>query len=114
MSEAPPAVSAMIDGASVQLDVRVDGNFSVIANTNEPNRIRTGLIATHFGHAWTKDQRQQFGRYVHTLSAASIVGAVGYWHSTQLWTVSAVFNVAMLCVWFVLLFYADMDSMNGE
>ncbi|TDN59044.1 hypothetical protein [Paraburkholderia sp. BL10I2N1] len=113
-SEAPPVVSAMLNGGPVRLDARVDGSFSVTPARLEQKKPRTGFISAHVGHAWTKDQRQQFGRFAHTLSAASIVGAVGYWHSTQVWTFTAVFDVAILFVWFVLLFYAGMDTMNGE
>ena len=107
-------MSANIDGATVPLGERVDSSFSVAPVRQSRKKLRSWPIPSNFGRAWTKDQRQQFGRFAHTLSAASIVGAVGYWHSTQVWTVAAAANVALLLVLFVLLFSAGMDSMNGE
>ena len=113
-SEAPPAVTAEIDGASLRLDARVDGTFSVSRESVMPDEPHVRPRLFKVGHSWNKDQRQQFGRFAHTLSAASIAGAVGYWHSLQVWTVSAALSIAILLVLFVILFLAGMDSMNGE
>lgn len=114
MSEAPPAVTATIDGASVRLDARVDGTFSVSRESVPPKKPASVFRRLNPGHSWSKDQRQQFGRFAHTLSAASAVGAIGYGHSTTVWTLAAAFNVSVLVVLFVLLFLLGMDSMNGE
>jgi hypothetical protein len=114
VTEAPPEVTATIDGVPVVLQQCTDGCFSVEFATHEQPKQGPGFLLRRIGHEWSEDQRQQFGRYAHTLSAASIVGAVGYWHSTQVWTATAVFNIAMLVVFFVILFLAGMDSMNGE
>lgn len=114
ISEAPPAVTVEIDGASLRLDARVDGTFSVSRESAQPKKPAAGFRRFNPGHSWSKDQRQQFGRFAHTLSAASAVGAIGYGHSTTLWTLAAAFNVSVLVVLFVLLFFIGMDSMNGE
>ncbi|MEZ0606261.1 hypothetical protein ACAX43_29660 [Paraburkholderia sp. IW21] len=113
-SEAPPAVTAMIGGVSVHLDARVDGTFSVSRESASAKKSRSRFRLFNFGHSWSKDQRQQFGRFAHTLSAASAAGAVGYGHSITVWTLAAVFNVSALVVLFVVLFLRGMDSMNGE
>ncbi|MEM5440574.1 hypothetical protein, partial [Paraburkholderia diazotrophica] len=91
VSEAPPAVSAVIDGATVQLDSRVDGGFSVgdaIGVVGKEDGF-IGLVLQLFLNP-TKDQRQQLGRFCHTLAAAALLGAVGVWHSTQVWTLADV------------------------
>jgi hypothetical protein len=62
----------------------------------------------------TRDQRQQLGRFCHSVSVAALAGAVGLWHSTTNWTFSNVFNEAVLTVVFLLAFYEGMVSMNGE
>lgn len=113
-SEAPPVVTAVIGGASVRLDARVDGTFSVSRESVSPKKRRSGFRLVNLGHSWSKDQRQQFGRFAHTLSAASAAGAIGYGHSITVWSLAAVFNVSVLVVLFVLLFFIGMDSMNGE
>ncbi|CAB3804967.1 hypothetical protein LMG28688_06077 [Paraburkholderia caffeinitolerans] len=79
-----------------------------------PTTPRSIIPFSRFGHAWSKEQRQQFGRFAHTLSAASIVGAIGYGHATTNWGVSAVLNEGVLLFLFVILFSRGMDSMNGE
>ncbi|MFL9995283.1 hypothetical protein PQR34_32200 [Paraburkholderia sediminicola] len=113
-SEAPPAVTAEIDGASLRLDARVDGTFSVSRESLALKKPVSGFRLLNLGNSWSKDQRQQFGRFAHTLSAASAVGAIGYGHSTTVWTLAAAFNVSVLVVLFVVLFFIGMDSMNGE
>jgi hypothetical protein len=114
ISEAPPAVSAVIDGATVELDIRTDGSFSVgdvIGAGKEDSLI--GLLLQPFLNP-TKDQRQQVGRFCHTLAAAAFLGAVGVWHSTQVWTVADVKLEASLVASFVLTFIQGMISIKGE
>ncbi|RQS11591.1 hypothetical protein [Burkholderia sp. Bp8998] len=113
-TEAPPTAFASIDGVEVEVEPCVDGTFTVTGEAPADEPARHGFIATHVGHAWSKDQRQQFGRYVHTLSAAALAGAVGLWHSTSSWSPVAVFNVVILVLFAVVLFLAGMDSMNGD
>jgi hypothetical protein len=113
-TEAPPEVTATIEGVLVVLHQRTDGCFSVEFSTDEQPKQHPGFLLRLIGHEWSKDQRQQFGRYVHTLSAASIVGAVGYWHSLHSWATESVLSMAALLILFVVLFFTGMDSMNGD
>lgn len=115
-TEAPPVVNAVIDGLEAPLDHRVDGSFAVCAadapNTEQQVDRKRTLI--RLGKAWSKDQRQQFGRFCHGLTVASLAGFVGYWHSTSSWTGAAILNEAALAAIIVLTFTEGMDSMNGE
>jgi hypothetical protein len=62
----------------------------------------------------SKEQRQQNGRYLHTLSAASIGGAAASWHAAlgQGW--DAFVLPGFLAIAGVLLWYAGIWSMEGE
>ncbi|RKT10606.1 hypothetical protein B0G69_8036 [Paraburkholderia sp. RAU2J] len=111
-TEAPPVVIALIDGLDVPLDHRVDGSFSVSDTVVSNVDRKRSLI--RLGKAWSKDQRQQFGRFCHALTVASLAGFVGYWHSTSSWTGAAILNEAALGAIIVLTFIEGMDSMNGE
>ncbi|MFM0197255.1 hypothetical protein PQQ65_29535 [Paraburkholderia strydomiana] len=110
-SEAPPVVTALIDGLDAPLDHCVDGSFSVRASVTNVGRKRS---LTWLGKAWSKDQRQQFGRFCHALTVASLVGVVGYWHSTSTWTWGAILNEAALTAIIVLTFIVGMFTMDGE
>jgi hypothetical protein len=114
VTESPPEVTATIDGAFAVLRQVTDGSFKVESRPIEAEKRHPGLVLRVIGHEWTKEQRQQFGRYVHTLSAASIAGAVGYWHAVPRWTIEAVLSEAALLLLFVVLFFTGMDSMNGD
>jgi hypothetical protein len=114
-TEAPPLVTAIIDGQEVELDRRLDGAFSaslIAGDQDAPRGVWARLVA--MVQAPTKDQRQQFGRFCHSVAVASLAGAVGYWHSTDHWDFQAVFNEAVLIVAFVLTFYQGLASMKGE
>ncbi|MEI7296991.1 hypothetical protein WCQ02_33100 [Paraburkholderia tropica] len=111
-TEVPPRLMVVISGERYAL-VHQAGEFrrgDAIARMPTQPLLPFG----NFGHAWNKDQRQQFGRFAHTLSAASIAGAAGFWHSTTVWTFTAVADVVVLVFLFVILFLRGMDSMNGE
>jgi hypothetical protein len=62
----------------------------------------------------TKDQRQQNGRLLHTLSAASIVGAVGYAHSASSWDLLTAVNTIALAAIGLVLWYCGYFNMKGE
>ncbi|MCX5545487.1 hypothetical protein M3A49_39710 [Paraburkholderia sp. CNPSo 3076] len=111
-TEAPPRLTVLVGGAR-HLLIHDRAEFKrgeVIA----PTIPRSVIPFSRFGHAWSKEQRQQFGRFAHTLSAASIVGAIGYGHTTTTWGFSEVLNEGVLIFLFVILFSRGMDSMNGE
>lgn len=114
ITEAPPAVSAIIDGATVQLDGGTDGGFEISETLvpMKPAGIVLRLIQPFT--APTKDQRQQFGRFCHAIATAAFLGAVGVWHSTQVWTPENVKLEASLVLGFVITFVRGMHSMKGE
>jgi len=111
-TEAPPRITACIDDA--RLPVASPGEQFIVREIVSESQPHSYLPFLRLGHTWSKEQRHQFGRFSHTLSAASIVGAVGYWHSTATWTIAAALNEAALVFLFVILFLRGMDSMNGE
>ncbi|NVH76325.1 hypothetical protein FSB08_28290 [Paraburkholderia sp. JPY432] len=115
-TEAPRTIIVRIDGKEAVLDQRVDGSFSVEVPDVSDAALKdeSRLMPVRFGRAWSKDQRQQFGRFCHSLTVASLAGFVGYWHSTTDWTSTAVLNEAALAAIIVLTFVVGMDSMNGE
>jgi hypothetical protein len=117
VSEAPPVISGRAAGRSLILEANADGTLHVTATTVD-------LGESELGGLWsrlvalvkspTKEQRQQFGRFMHTLSAASLIGTIGFWHSTSNWTAINILSEVNLMLAFVLTFYVGMVSMNGE
>ncbi|MEM5314160.1 hypothetical protein [Paraburkholderia sp. JHI869] len=114
VTEAPPEVTATCRGQTVSLKSMKDGNF-ILAQGEVIHSSPT--VAGQIRHLFrnpTKDQRQQFGRFLHTLSAGSVIGAVGFWHSTTQWTFQNAFAEANLCFAGVILFYIGILCMDGE
>lgn len=62
----------------------------------------------------TKDQRQQNARFLHTLSAASVGGLVGYVHAASTLDFTTVAGTAILAVVAILLWYVGFIGMKGE
>ncbi len=79
-------------------------------------RTRRGLLV----QAWraasepTKEQRQQSGRFAHTLSAAAVIGAAGYLGINLTWSVRAVTDVISLVGIGVVLFFAGAILSKGD
>ncbi|MGF6915926.1 hypothetical protein [Paraburkholderia sp. 40] len=113
VSEAPPAVSAVIDGTTMQLDSRIDGTFSVGDEIATGRDSAVKVLLQPFLDP-SNDQRQQFGRFCHTLAAAAFLGAVGVWHSTQAWTAADIKLEVSLVASFMLTFVQGMISIKGE
>jgi hypothetical protein len=114
-TEARPAVSVVIDGRTRSLQQVSDREFAVLdgaLETSVADSFWSRLVSIF--RSPTRDQRQQLGRFCHSVSVAALAGAVGLWHSTTNWTFSNVFNEAVLTVVFLLAFYEGMVSMNGE
>ncbi|NMM01549.1 hypothetical protein HHL24_26875 [Paraburkholderia sp. RP-4-7] len=61
----------------------------------------------------TSDQAQQLGRFLHALAVASLVGAIGLWHSTRFWTSGDVLSELNLCIAFVVTFYVGLRLTKG-
>lgn len=114
ISEAPPVASAVIDGANVQLQSRIDGSFAIGDSMGDGSNRSFIAIAIQPFSKPTKDQRQQIGRFLHTLSAAAFLGAVGVWHSTSVWTFADIKLEVSLIGAFVLTFVQGMIAIKGE
>jgi hypothetical protein len=112
MTEAPPAVSAIIGAEILRLDSRTDGCFSVgeTLPKNQAGRAPVRLFQPFTDP--TENQRQQFGRFCHTLAAAAFLGAVGAWHLTQQWTPESITLEISLVLSFVLTFLRGLHSMK--
>ncbi|SDR54589.1 hypothetical protein SAMN05443245_7462 [Paraburkholderia fungorum] len=116
-SEAPPVYAGRAAGRSVTLHANPDGTLKFEGEWVDVAENDQGGLWSRLGamiNAPTRDQRQQFGRFMHTLSAASLIGAIGFWHSTTSWTTGNILSEANLILAFVLTFYVGMVSMNGE
>lgn len=114
VTEAPPKMTARISGRSTILELRTDGSFNVSFEVVDEELVGRWSRLVALVKSPTREQRQQFGRFMHTLSAASLIGAIGFWHSTTVWTASNVLSEVNLILAFVLTFYRGMVSMNGE
>lgn len=109
-TECTPAFTLEYNG--FQLPVRcLSGDYSVNLPQRNGPVVRQMWESIKFP---TKEQRQQNGRYIHTLSAASIGGAAAAWHSAvgQGW--HAAMLPGFLSIAGVLLWYAGFLSMKGE
>ncbi|MCC8397299.1 hypothetical protein LJ656_32510 [Paraburkholderia sp. MMS20-SJTR3] len=62
----------------------------------------------------TKDQRQQNARYLHTLSAASVGGLIGYLHAASTLDLTTVAGAAILASVAIILWYVGFIGMKGE
>ncbi|WJN72030.1 hypothetical protein [Burkholderia anthina] len=112
--EPPPAVTATWDGYEATLIQSTGDSFDVVSVTEVAAKPRSRLGARLVRASWSKDQRQQFGRFCHTLTVSSIVGVVGYVHAISEFSIWAAMNVAALVVIGVVTYVVGMDSMNGE
>ncbi len=61
-----------------------------------------------------KDQRQQYGRFAHTLSAAALIGLVGYFKSVQTWSLLAAWEIFCLLIGSVVLFVVGAVLSKGD
>ena len=62
----------------------------------------------------TKEQRMQYGRFVHTLAASAVIGMVGYLAGKPGWSWASVLNVASLFITGVVLFAVGAVLSKGE
>ena len=112
--EPPPVVTATWGGFEATLIQGTADSFDVASVTELAAEPRSRLSARLVRASWSKDQRQQFGRFCHTLTVSSIVGLVGYVHAIAEFSIWAAMNVAALVVIGVITYVIGMDSMNGE
>ncbi|HDR9086001.1 hypothetical protein VI03_08595 [Burkholderia vietnamiensis] len=112
--ESPPIITASWDGNEAKLIQSTGESFAVVSVVPAAATPRSRLGARLVRASWSKDQRQQFGRFCHTLTVSSIVGVVGYVHAISEFSISTAMNVAALVVIGVITYIVGMDSMNGE
>jgi hypothetical protein len=110
-TECSPAFGLEYMGFVLPVSVLADGTYNVSIPIQPQAGIRQVLNAIAYP---AKDQRQQNGRYLHTLSAASIGGAVGYVHAASAVDVQTVVSAASLAGLGVLLWYVGFRAMKGE
>ncbi|QGZ67010.1 hypothetical protein [Paraburkholderia acidisoli] len=115
VTEAPPVVSATCRGRTIEAEVLPGGDFRLTSHELPPCESE-GFFAelVELVRRPSKDQRQQFGRFAHTLSAGATIGGFGFWHSTNVWTVQNALSLVNLCAAAVVLFYIGIISMDGE
>lgn len=115
VTEAPPVVTATCRGQTVLMGLTSSGDFR-FKSGQIVRQLPKGVMAQFRQIALqpSKDQRQQIGRFLHTLSAGATIGAIGFWHSTTQWNLANDFSVGSLCIAAVLLFYFGIISMDGE
>ncbi|WP_176060283.1 hypothetical protein [Paraburkholderia sp. BCC1876] len=115
VTEAPPKITTSIAGLTVVLDQTVGGYLTVPETSPQPSQHSSWLLRRLRAFVpESKDQRQQFGRLMHTLSAGSLIGAIGFWHSTSDWTPGNILSEVNLFLAFVITYYEGMVSMKGE
>jgi len=110
-TECSPAFSLEYLGYVLPVKTARNGKFDVSLPPAPPSGFRRALHSISYP---TKDQRQQNGRLLHTLAAASIVGAVGYAHAAVQWDWATVFNTATLAGIGVILWYQGFSAMKGD
>ncbi len=109
-TECSPAFGLEYGGHILSV-VASDGTYKVSIPEEATPGFRQVLNAILYP---SKDQRQQNGRYMHTLSAASIGGAVGYVHAAPMLDLQTVVGAAGLGALGVLLWYGGLLAMKGE
>jgi hypothetical protein len=110
-TECSPAFGLEYDGFVLPVTVQADGTHKVtVPDIPAPG---VGEVLKNMTRP-TKDQRQQNARYMHTLSAASIGGAVGYAHAAGTLDLQSVAGTLGLAAVGVLLWYAGVANMKGD
>ncbi|WP_345817768.1 hypothetical protein AAGS40_29575 (plasmid) [Paraburkholderia sp. PREW-6R] len=106
-TECSPSFVLEYNGSSFPVTVDPDG-FRKIGEPDDPKSALEQLVNP------TKDQRQQNARFLHTLSAASIGGLVGYVHAASRLDSTTIAGTAILAIVAVLLWYVGFVEMKGE
>jgi hypothetical protein len=110
-TEVFPVFSVEYNGHVLPVVVSETGGYLVHIPAESGSAVRRLLHSIAFP---SKDQRQQNGRFLHTLAAASIGGAVGYAHSAASWDLQTIVGTASLAGLGVLLWYAGFEAMKGD
>jgi hypothetical protein len=110
-----PMVAASINGHFMLLERADDGTFRVsndFVAKSRPAGLWCRLVMMVKSPALA--QRQQFGRFMHMLTVASLVGAVAFWHWTSNWSAANVLNEINLLLAAAISFYTGMVAVNGD
>jgi len=110
-SECSPAFGLEYKGFVLPVAVLADGTYQVSMPAEPQSGIRQVLNAVAYP---SKDQRQQNARYLHTLSAASLGGFVGYVHTSSSLDFQTIVGATILAVVGVLLWYVGFIGMKGD
>lgn len=110
-TEVFPVLSVEYNGHVPPVAVSETGGYVVNIPAESGSAVRRLLHSIAYP---SKDQRQQNGRFLHTLAAASIGGAVGYAHSAASWDLQTIVGTASLAGLGVLLWYAGFEAMKGD
>lgn len=115
VTEALPLITATCHGQTAPVEATANGDFRLASGAVmlPPSK---GLLARfrQVIRRPTKDQRHEMGRYLHTLSAASIIGAIGFWHTTKNWDWQNILSETNLWIAGVLVFYMGIICINGD
>ena len=110
-SECSPAFALFFNGFVLSVRVADDGSYAVDLPAEPRAGFRRVLNAITFP---TKDQRQQNARYMHTLSAASLAGFVGFVHATTSLDLPTIAEAVSLLVVGIVLWYVGLLAMKGD
>lgn len=112
----PPTVCAYVDGHLMRL-MHLEGDMFLVAGAEPADSRGHRAFWRDFVRLVQspgREQRRQFGRYMHTLAAASIVGAVAYCYASPYGSAVNLVNEANLLLAALVSLYAGLVAMNGE
>jgi hypothetical protein len=110
-TECSPAFGLEYKGFVLPVAVLSDGTYKVSIPVAPQPGIRQVFNAIAYP---SKDQRQQNARFLHTLSAASIGGFVGYVHASSSLDFQTIVGATILAIVGVLLWYVGFIGMEGD
>lgn len=109
MDETECSPSFVVEYNGSTLPVTVDSNG--LRKIGEPDEPKSGFEQLLNP---TRDQRQQNARFLHTLSAASVGGLVGYVHAASTLDSTTIAGTAILAIVAILLWYVGFVEMKGD
>jgi hypothetical protein len=109
MDETECSPSFVVEYNGSTLPVTVDSNG--LRKIGEPDEPKSGFEQLLNP---TRDQRQQNARFLHTLSAASVGGLVGYVHAASTLNSTTIAGTAILAIVAILLWYVGFVEMKGD
>jgi hypothetical protein len=111
-----PTVYASVDGRLMRL-MHLDGDMFLVAGAESADaREHRGFWrdCVRLVRSPGREQRRQFGRCLHTLAAASVVGAVLYCYANPHGSAVDFVNEASLLLAALVSLFSGLVAMNGE